>query len=442
MKNRTLNEKIILSFIIIVLIICIILVSVLLSLSRKNKETNEVEEVEQSSDEGIGILKEQYGKITNNSISREGYFDINTCMNQYLDTININSSIYYDAQEKDVKQYMYNILSEKYISSNNIKLDNLYQNLKVMEEKVLFVPLEASVLQDKEITSFLVHGLAENLKLEVVQNIFVILNVDLNNNLFSVEPINGNYNSIKDIKINNFETTINDNENNRFIVKSIGQEEISKDFINLYKRLALGAPQLMYNLLDEQYREKRFGNVENLKQYIEINKEKITGTRLEKYQVSQKDGYTQYVCVDQNNNYYIFRENAVLDYSIILDTYTVDIPEFIEKYQKSSEEEKVILNIQKIVQAINSQDYRYVYSKLDDTFKANNFSTETVFENYMKTSFFENNTVNYKKYDKSGNTHIYNIDFTDANNKNTNVINKNIIMQLKDGTDFVMSFNV
>mgnify|MGYP000081844256 CR=1 FL=1 len=46
--------------------------------------------------------------------------------------------------------------------------------------------------------------------------------------------------------------------------------------------------------------------------------------------------------------------------------------EFIEKYNSANEKTKVGLNIQKVFDAINNEDYEYVYNKLDNTFKQTN----------------------------------------------------------------------
>ena len=68
-------------------------------------------------------------------------------------------------------------------------------------------------------------------------------------------------------------------------------------------------------------------------------------------------------------------EEEVGKYSVVLDTYTIDLPEFIEKYNSANEKTKVGLNIQKVFDAINNEDYEYVYNKLDNTFKQTNFKT-------------------------------------------------------------------
>ena len=444
MNNKLKN--IIILLIIISLIIMSAIVIVLINLNKRTVENGTTEDI------GGDDIISGYAKGESNSISRDSYEDINNCISIYFDVLNVENAAYYgrdengeisrNIDENEIKQKIYNILGENYKSKNNITVDNVYNKVKTIKEKWIYVPLEASLIQDGDIKSFIVHGLAETLEMRVVDEVFVIINIDVIKNIFSVEPIYGNYNSISKIEISELEKNIKESEDNKFILSSETNESISKDYINLYKELTIGSPDRMYNLLDKEYREKRFGNLDNFKKYIEQNRDKIFGTRLEKYQSTIKDGYTQYVCIDQYDNYYIFKENAVLDYSVILDTYTIDLPEFIEKYENASEKEKVEMNIQKIFYAINSQDYKYVYNKLDDTFKVNNFRTEGEFEEYIKENFFSINKISSGDYEKSGNTHIYNIKYINANNNESEALNKKFVIQLKDGTDFVMSFSM
>ena len=59
---------------------------------------------------------------------------------------------------------------------------------------------------------------------------------------------------------------------------------------------------------------------------------------LKSYKIDKNNDYTQYVLIDNLENYYIFRETSVMDYTVILDTYTIDLPEFLEKYENAKYE--------------------------------------------------------------------------------------------------------
>ena len=200
-----------------------------------------------------------------------------------------------------------------------------------------------------------------------------------------------------------------------------------------------------YEKLNIEYKQEKFPTLESFQKYVEENRDRINSITISSYQrfarEDGKDGY-QLVVIDTNNNYYIFNITAVMQYDVILDIYTVDIPMFIEQYNEASDAEKTIFNLQKVFSAINNKDYQYVYNKLDSTFKQNNFPTLVDFETYAENTFYDNNSVGYTNYQTSGNLHIYELKITDKSNATSQAITKNFIMQLLDGTDFVMSFSV
>lgn len=432
-KNK---EKIILYCIIGLMAILVVLITLV------NYLNNQPEELGQES--GSGVFEDN-GNYENNEIDRKTYFDINNCITNYLGAINVNNSLYYGydengkytriVNEEDINQMIYNLLSEKYIKKNNITKDNLREHVKLAETDSIFVPLEATKIQNGEIKSFLVHGLVENMtNLNVIDEIFVVVNIDSVNRVFSIEPIYGNYKNIDEIKIEQLEETIKSNDNNIFYTSSVSNEDIAKDYINLYKRIALGKTEIMYNLLNKEYREAKFQNEEGFKNYIQENIQKILGIRLEKFQVNEKDGYSEIICIDQHGNYYIFMEKEILDYSVILDTYTIDLPEFIKQYNNSSNQNKVGMNIEKIIAAIKNEDYQYVYNKLDNTFRNNNFSNVEKLKNYIENNLTDLSNIEYLEFSQEGSIYIYK---TKVGEKSLNVI-----MQLGNGTDFTMSFNV
>ena len=145
--------------------------------------------------------------------------------------------------------------------------------------------------------------------------------------------------------------------------------------------------------------------------------------------------------IDPNNKYYIFNETAVMDYTLMLDTYTIDLPEFTEKYENNSNVIKAGLNIQKVFDAINDKDYKYFYNKLDSTFRQNNFPTEESFKDYVEKNF-SNNQLVYDNGKESGDLYIYDVTVSEGTESNKQAVKKTFIVKLLEGTDFVMSFNV
>ena len=310
---------------------------------------------------------------------------------------------------------------------------------------------------------------------EKVIKLSIAVNMDTIHNTFSIMPSEylekNNYLDITDGTTTNLDniTSIEKKENNTYTYANISDEQyVKKLFMNFTTRATKNI-NLSYQNLDKEYREKRFENVESYRKFVNENREKylsydstnnkapgdfnsyeeymiyeatLNPLTLKSYKKDNYDQYTQYVCIDENEKYYIFRETAPMQYSIMLDSYTIDLPEFTQKYEKATDEEKITLNLQKCFEAINNQDYDYVYKKLDPTFKANSFSSKEIFEKYMKANFYTSNKARASNGKKQGDIYTYDVTISDKTGENSKTFKKTFVMQLKEGTDFVMSFSI
>lgn len=228
-------------------------------------------------------------------------------------------------------------------------------------------------------------------------------------------------------------------ECNEFEFVRVNTEDIILKYFNKYKDNMFNDIEKAYNSLDNVYKETKFGSINEYKAYIEKNREQLMVSTLSSYQINNNDGYTQYICIDNLGNYYIFKETAIMEYTVILDTYTIDLPEFIEKYNNGTEQQKVALNIEKFMQAINTKDYKYAYNCLADSFKNNYFKTQAEFENYARENFYENSTVEYNQFESQGDIYTYSVILKDKVSGEQKT--KTFIMRLGEGTNFVLSFD-
>ena len=127
---------------------------------------------------------------------------------------------------------------------------------------------------------------------------------------------------------------------------------------------------------------------------------------------------------------------------MILDTYTVDLPDFIDKYDKESKEQKVALNLNKIIMAINEKDYKYVYNKLNNTYKNTYFTDYNVFVTYLTNNFYSSNEMKIKKMESVG-QNTYNATITVTNTNNAEETKELIlIVRLLEDRNFEMSFGI
>ncbi len=435
------SKKNILKIIMLLIIICILLVIFIIFNYKRIKAKNEYNRNEDESNIQINY---QYDKVDNSTL----FYTVSDCIQTYIDyiSLNIDTDNYNDKQlelniftEQEKKEAIYNILDKEYIEENNITLDNIYSFIPNFDDKTKFTAIKMNMLDGNRIQRFCIYGSIENNEGDL-EYIYCIVNLDYYNMTFSIKPIlNETYDDINKIELEEETEEIYENNNNTFIYNRISEEDLISKYIYYYKTNAVLNSDIAYNLLDKEYREKRFGNIEEYKTYVENNKEKIYSSLLDSYQIKEDGDNTRYICIDQYGNYYIFTENAVMDYTVILDTYTIDLPEFTERYETATEQQKVALNIDKFMQAINNKDYKYAYNCLADSYKNNYFKTQADFENYAKENFYASSTVGYSEFAEEGDVYTYSVVLTD--NETEEQMNKTFIMQLGEGTDFVLSFN-
>lgn len=443
--------------ILIILIICIIITSIILLIHNKNGP--KIDEPHEIEEEFNPILSDESIETLN---IRNRYFVVKNIVEKYYKSLcNLNSSnkeliLYYDNDysEEEKNQIMqeeielnqkniYSYFDESIISYKNLKSDNLQEKLGIY--KNVFVDINnIKYIESINLAVYFVDGQVIEKETKQINNFLLMLVVDSQNSTFNLYTED----YIKEKQLDKFSKEsfkllgyerIESRQYNKYSYQLISDETyFSTMFDNFINRLKYNT-DYSYNILQKQYKEKRFQDIESYKDFIE--KMSLDGICLDQYKIYKNDNIKEFVFIDNKGKIWIFCENTVMNYNVILDTYTIDLPEFIEKYNSSTNEEKVLLNLQKCFEAINNKDYTYVYNKLDETFKTNNFKTEADFEKYIKANFFDKNKVGAKNPKLHGNVYTYELTISDASGKKTNKVNKTFVMQLNEGTDFVMSFN-
>mgnify|MGYP004626760531 CR=1 FL=1 len=432
----------------IIIILCIIIVIIIISicvLTIKQKKSNE---------ELKNIVSEIESPIEEpKEINWTEYDTINFAVNRYIQAINTNNSTYIELRrseeensgevESQINQLILDMLSDTYIKNNEITDENLREKISLESEQLVFIPLKAKKLIEEDIRTYVVYGIVQNIEYENKGERCYIVNVNYSNQTFSVEPSQKQYDKIDKVdKIAN----ISKNENNEYVNTTINNQTKTQTYINMYKRLALSNPELAYNYMDEEYRNKRFESVNGFKEYIKNNRDNIEEISLNQYLAENNDDYTEYVGKDKYGNLYIFDEKNVLDFTLKLDTYTITTEKFKETYENSEDYKKVQMNIDKFFQMINRQDYTNAYKCLAEGYKNNYFKTEEEFIKYVKNNFFKYNKITFKSYEQKGNKlYVFKVKLEDITGENANekeIKEIKVIMQLNEDMNFVMSFGM
>ena len=418
-----------LKWIIMFVIVIIIILIIILYKNNTNiiNQSNEVSEV----------IEEKQNEVVHVTDSNS-YYTIKIITEKY-----INSLILKD------EETLYDLLSKEYITEFEINKDEVLNEINILKndgdedkEYINYID-DMLVMQAENIYTYFCFGHLREEGSSTKTNYSLMVQLDTNKNTFCIYPDNyiEKYGYNKNTK--EYKPSINaieENDNNRFNYLSMNEETLLRSMLNKYQDELVYNIEDSYDFIDEEYKKVRFQTIDQYKEYMKNNIKRIMSTIIDSYKKEEKEGYTQYVCKDKKGNYIIFKTTAVMQYTVMLDSYTLDLPEFLEQYNSTNNQGKTALNIQKFIQSINAKDYSYAYSKLADSFKNNYFKTEEDFEKYVKDTFFEVNKAEYGEFSVEGNVNTYEITLSDQTGENTNKLTFNIIMQLQEGTDFVMSF--
>ncbi len=273
------------------------------------------------------------------------------------------------------------------------------------------------------------------------EDAFFMIIEDWNNSSYCILPISEEeYENLKqNSNTAKYEKSIQQNEYNQLQkISTFSDYTICIKYLTDYKKQIQKDYMQAYELLDSEYKQKRFKTIENYKEYID----QMDNIVLDKYQVNINEGYTEYICIDKNENYYIFKATNPLEYTLILDTYTITSDTFKQAYNKAEIVEKAQMNIDKFVKMLNARDYINIYENLfTDGYKQNNFPSLEEFKNFASEKFFKYNTINFMEFGNQGEILTYRIELLDKTGKNGGSVIVDIVMQLEDDYNFKLSFD-
>ena len=446
--------KVWITLLVIFIIICIILLVVLLNTNEPQEDlTNQyLEHIDADNNPGLILNGVTPKKVNNENI----YYTVENCIKQY---INYNKNKQINA--------IYGILNKDYINENNITQDILFNIITPIEQEGKLLVEEMYELSGVQYSYYYIKCKIDS------SEYFFNLNIDTANNSFDIAIFSlSEYGQAIQTKMQvteGKEKNISQNEYNSVNYSTFSEEEIVNAYLLDYIEKCLYNSQEAYQTLNEQYRNLRFGTYDKFQEYLQENRSTLEAldsnhrknykdfnsyeeyenyiqnlkiVELDKYLIENNENYKTYTCIDDYGNYYIFNIYNAMEYETLLDNYTIETQYFIQEYDKLSSEEKVMVNIDKYFKMINNKDYETAYSKLDQTFKNNNFENLSQYEEYMKNNFYEYNKIEYLECTQQENTYLYKLKITDVTIAKSQEITANFVMQLKEGTDFVMSFSI
>lgn len=439
-----------------IFIVCILIIMIGITLFQKEEEIQEEREI---LDQGNKIPTSYEKKILT---EHSTFFSVADCVQKYLNSLSLNTdeisnkpvtgskmrsavTIYAENQnitdEASKKEAIYNFLNENYVKQNQITKNNILDKIED-KEAVEFIPMKMYELLGNNKSQYAVYGRTQEIESKEEKDVYFIVNVDKTNHAFNLIPVAfEEYDDLNDIPLEEKDESIEQNKNNVFSYQIMQENEIVQKYFTYFKRLMQENPEMAYDILDEEYRNKRFGNIEEFKNYIDKNQEEIKGYLAREYETKKTENGTEYICSDQYQHYYIFQVSAVMQFSVKLDNYTIESEEVKHKYEIADDKRKIEMNTDKWILMLNYRDYHAAFEALDETFREKNFENEEKFESYMRRRFPDYYGLHLSDFSKEAGVYIQEILLTDIRAKKDMVLPETIIMKLtEDG--FKMSFRI
>ena len=419
----------------IIIILCVVLIGVLKQEKiETNAEVNEENILPEITDTETKNVMEDFSaedeekakQGLDDLFDRANYYNVQNSFEKYLEYVHMIN-----------RPAVLALLSSNYVNENKITEENVGQFIMASNDELLFEILELEKIQNSDVMSYAVKGVVMNKLYEFVNDVYFIMNLDKTKYTFSIEFITED--DLSKIESRNI-TSIEKNDYNTYISEKLTTEYVCNNYLNKYKKLALAKPDEMYSLLDKDYRESRFETVEGFKKYVDEHREDIAEITLSQYQQKKNSDTTMYICKDEIGKFYIINEQQnPMNFNMMLDAYTIELPQTIEAYTGASIEERMNLDIQTIIMAINDENYKYLYGILEDNFKKN-FSSQEDLEKYLKEIFYKYNKADEEFYLREFNTY-FQCTIKIMNSKDENE-SKNVVFKIYEEDNYKYKISI
>lgn len=408
-------------------------------------ESHEEQHIDFSELDNVTDINEYYTvkSIISSYYTNVGYLDANIEDLNLADE-DIDEASIVEEYNQYATEILMDMIDKEAIESLNLNDNNIIDTLKEYKNKAF--KIEEMYKSEKSINTSIYFV---KLKLNYQKDCSIIIKKDSYNKTFSIYP--EPYVQINNLTENDIETRFNieeieyidKNDNNTYTQQELDDKVIAFNYLMEYGQAVQYNAKEAYNLLDEEYKQKRFPTYNDYATYIEQSQKEYNYLQLQGFLVDASENGNIYTCLDQYNTVFIIKELENMKFSVQLDDYTIQDEAYIKTYNASESMNKAIVCLGKFVEMINMRDYKSAYDVLDQEFKAKYFNTLQDFENYMKEHSFSYNNVSYEEYgNQIKGIHTLKVILSDATGENENTIQFNAVIKLLEDTNFVMSFEV
>lgn len=341
-----------------------------------------------------------------------------------------NSVLY--SLNKNINKYLNYIKENNETAINELGGNSIY----LITNNVKYVVKQAYVTQNQYMSKYYTYGtltIANGNYTAQTQEIYMILYLTAENKGYRLQTISKEEYLNRTALEQNDTIEIQEGTYNKFEYEYIDNVKQMEIYLEDYSFQIFNNTENSYNLLNTEYKEKRFKDLQAFVQFLNEKQGQLHNIKINQYTVDEENQNKIYKGTDQNGNYYEIIEKSYMNYEIILDNYTM------LDYSNDSDENKIKLSAEKFILMLNSADYTNAYNLLEPSFKQINFPTEQDFINYVKNNFYARNIVASKDLSEDG---ICTVTIKDSISTQANKIQKQFKVIMGEGMSFTIEFNI
>ena len=131
-----------------------------------------------------------------------------------------------------------------------------------------------------------------------------------------------NYIFLKNDNDNDKKEDTNIYEANQYKPIKITDEDMANKYLNDFKNTVLSNKDEAYKLLNKDYRETKFQNIEEFYTYINnLQSMSFYSLKVDKYEIKTINNKKIFYILGSDGNMYYIKENHIMDYEVYLDNY-------------------------------------------------------------------------------------------------------------------------
>ena len=384
-------------------------------------EDNKESEQEDSLNENFTLEK-----VTNTS----AYFVLKQCMNTY-----------YNSQK--VKRNM-RIIDSEAIKSLNINEENVTNLVGSIDVPSFIIDeiYSQKIYSNKRF--YVVYHRVETSE-STYKNAVIIIKIDRKNNIFSIYPYEflekNNLTNLKENEHINLNQNIENTAVNYYSNINSNDADITKELYYRFKFDLAKDINKLYNIIDEKYRNKRFESFEDFRRFVQERYEELANDEIERFATNKYSDFIEYVGISKNKNY-IFIFKNLMNYTILLDNYTVETPYYLKIYNSSLPHIEAKYCIDRVITAINDKNYKFVYEKYD-VLKRQSLGGYENFVKYLQNIFYDKTSYEFGDYEIIGENVCYDYIVYLDNKEEKQDFREQIKIRiiLRENADFIVIIN-